>query len=194
MCCLLLLICGRIQWTNKKFLLFILTVANIRIFPSPWLCSVLGADTLHMNLAPHEHVSNNQKIKVCQHFFRPKGTEQRWHGALPGSTESNDLFIKHRNTNMGRGEVLTLELKVQAGEKIVREGEEKDTEMKQERGEAEGEHSRGQGVQMSVRPFVFTQFHPSNKSFNRGIRREVKKRRNGQKDTLHSTAANGFLQ
>lgn len=134
----------------RNFSLFILTVANIRIFPSPWLCSVLGADTLHMNLATHEHVSNNQIIKVCQHFFRPKGTEQRWHGALQGSTESNDLFIKHRNTNTGRGEVLTLELKVQAGEKIVREGEEKDTEMKQERREAEGEHSRGQGVSMSV--------------------------------------------
>lgn len=91
--------------------------------PSPWLCGILGADTFHMNLVLHEHVSNNQKIKVCQHFFRPKGTEQWWHGALQGSTESNNLFIKHRNTNTGWREVLTLELKVQAGEKRVREGE-----------------------------------------------------------------------
>lgn len=32
----------------------------------------------------------------------------------PGSQTSSDLFIKHSDTNMVRGEVLTLELEVQA--------------------------------------------------------------------------------
>lgn len=142
-----------------------------------------GGDTLHMHLIRHEHITNNLKIKACQHFFSPKGTRQRRHGELRGSSESNELRFIHkarhqhqhgakRSADTGAGG---------AGRKKESEGGREDEEKEREDRDGAGEEKgrgrmqqRSGGVDECVSPIVFTQFHPSNKSFKRGIREKVK--------------------
>lgn len=77
------------------------------------------------------------------------------------------------------------------------------TETKQGKGMARGEKERcGRGhavLDECVSPIMFTQFHPSNKSFKTGIREKVKAKHRrdaerSQTNILYSTAANCFLQ
>lgn len=70
---------------------------------------------------------------------------------------------------------------MQAERKRVREGGREDEEKEREDRDGAGEEKgrgrmqqRSGGVDECVGPIVFTQFHPSNKSFKREIREKVK--------------------
>lgn len=82
-----------------------------------------------------------------------------------------------------------------------REGEDRDKAGKGGGGKGrKGEtQQRSRGVDECVSPIMFTQFHPSNKSFKTGIREKVKAKhrrdaQGSQTNILYSTAANCFLQ
>lgn len=165
-----------------------------------------GGDTLHMHLIRHEHITNNLKIKACQHFFSPKGTRQRRHGELRGSSESNELRFIHKARQHQHGAKRSADTGAGgAGRKKERkkeseggrEDEEKEREDRDEAGEEKGRgrmQQRSGSVDECVSPIVFTQFHPSNKSFKRGIREKVKAKQRRDATGKYSTAANGFLQ
>lgn len=94
---------------------------------------------------------------------------------------------------------------MQAGRTTTRQDGEKEGEDRDKAGKGDGKgregemRQRSRGVDECVSPIMFTQFHPSNKSFKTGIREKVKAKHRrdaerSQTNILYSTAANCFLQ